>query len=198
MNTATTRRRATSAQEQSSYPMAPALVTQCWLNAADDFQLSALRGRVVLVEVFQMLCPACVSHTLPQAQRARRQFATADLAVIGLHSVFEHHQAQGTRSALEAFAHEYRIEFPVAIDAPGTDGGVPQTMRRYAMRGTPTTLLIDRAGRLRMQHFGVLDEMALGAAIMAVVAERDTPITLVAAEPESGCDEKGCIVKERR
>ncbi len=194
MNIAATRHSAARTSDQNSYPIAPALITQSWLNAADDCSLLSLRGRVVLVEVFQMLCPACVSHALPQALRAQRQFAVADLAVIGLHSVFEHHQAQGSRAALKAFAHEYRIEFPIAIDAPGDEGGVPLTMRQYAMRGTPTTLLIDRAGRLRMQHFGVLDDMALGAAIMAVVAEGSDAITHAGARPVLGCDEAGCAV----
>ena len=36
-----------------------------------------------------MLCPACVSHGLPQAARLRETFAPEDLAVIGLHTVFE-------------------------------------------------------------------------------------------------------------
>lgn len=39
------------ADEVRMYPMAAPLITQSWLNAADDFSLAALRGRVVLVEV---------------------------------------------------------------------------------------------------------------------------------------------------
>ncbi|MFT4671997.1 MAG: hypothetical protein ACI9WC_001762 [Arenicella sp.] len=31
--------------------------------------------------------------------------------------MFDHHEAQGTRIALQAFLHEYKIGFPVAIDA---------------------------------------------------------------------------------
>ena len=175
------------------YPIASPLIVESWLNAPDHFSLESLRGRVVLIEVFQMLCPGCVSHALPQAQRAARQFAAQDLAVIGLHSVFEHHQAQGTRAALAAFAHEYRLDFPIAIDAPGPRDGVPQTMQHYGLRGTPTTLLIDREGRLRMQHFGVLEDMALGAAIMAVIAQRDVDAHAeVMPVAPFGCDASGC------
>ena len=85
-----------------------------------------------------MLCPGCVSHGLPQAQRARDAFSPKDLAVVGLHTVFEHHEAQGSRAALAAFLHEYRIDFPVGIDAQ--DERLPQTMRAYQMQGTPTTV----------------------------------------------------------
>jgi peroxiredoxin len=174
------------------YPMASPLITQSWLNAADDFSLAALRGRVVLVEVFQMLCPGCVSHALPQAQKAVRQFAAKDFALIGLHSVFEHHRAQGSREALAAFAHEYRLQFPIGIDAPGDSDGVPQTMRRYTMRGTPTMLLIDREGRLRIQHFGVLEDMALGAMIMSVIAEGAAAPAQQGERGGTDCDDSGC------
>lgn len=143
-----------------------------WLNAPAPLTLGAQAGRVVYAIAFQMLCPGCVSHAIPQAMRVRGAFREEDLAVIGLHAVFEHFEAQGSRAALEAFAHEYRIRFPLAIDAPAPDGGVPLTMRAYQMQGTPTTLLIDRAGRLRLSKFGHLDDLALGAAIATLIAER--------------------------
>lgn len=40
------------------------------------------------------------------------------------------------------------------------------------MRGTPTLMLIDRAGRLRRKIFGHLPDLHLGAEIMRLVAER--------------------------
>ena len=89
------------------------LETTLWLNTPSPITLDALRGKVVLLEAFQMLCPGCVSHSLPQAMRARALFSEADVAVIGLHTVFEHHEAQGTKEALEAFLHEYR--WPTAL-----------------------------------------------------------------------------------
>jgi len=125
----------------------PRLKTTHWFNTTEKLTLEGLRGRVVLVEVFQMLCPRCVAHGLPQAQRVANAFKSEDIAVIGLHSVFEHHEAQGAKEALAAFLHEYRISFPVGIDAPSGSGGLPQTMAAYGMQGTPTLLLFDHAGR---------------------------------------------------
>ena len=149
---------------------APAWHTTAWLNSA-PLTLEALAGRVVFVHAFQMLCPACVLHGVPQAQRVAERFAAAPLAVIGLHTVFEHHAAMGP-VALAAFLHEFRVGFPVGIDAPGEDGDpIPRTMRAYAMRGTPTTLLIDARGRLRRQLFGVHDDLLLGAEIVHLLAE---------------------------
>jgi len=133
--------------------------------------LAALRGKVVALHAFQMLCPGCVQHGLPQAQRIHAAFDPDDVAVVGLHTVFEHHEAM-TPVSLRAFLHEYRIAFPVGVDAPGTTGGVPQTMQAYGLRGTPSLLLIDRAGRLRRHSFGAEEDLAVGAAIAMLVAER--------------------------
>lgn len=155
----------------AAFRPAPDWTVSDWLNAPAPLSLAALRGKVVFAVAFQMLCPGCVSHGLPQAQRVRSAFAGDDLAVIGLHTVFEHHAAQGSRQALAAFLHEYRIAFPVAIDAPAPDGGVPRTMRAYQMQGTPTTLLIDREGRLRMSKFGHVDDILLGASIATLLGE---------------------------
>ena len=140
-----------------------------WLNGGGA-ALAGLRGRTVAFLAFQMLCPGCVSHAIPQLKRVREAFPESDVAVLAIHTVFEHHDAQGRPEVLAAFLHENRIRFPVAIDAPDGDG-LPHTFRTYAMQGTPTLMLIDARGRLRMQHFGHIDDLRLGAAIASLVAE---------------------------
>lgn len=155
-------------------PAAP-LETTTWLNSRTPLTLEALRGRVVMVHAFQMLCPGCVAIGIPQAQRVARLFADAPLVVLGLHSVFEHHEAMKLES-LRAFVHEYRIDFPVGVDAPGLDGDpIPRTMRAYGMKGTPTTLLIDAEGHLRLHAFGQHEDLLLGAAIQALLSEATRP-----------------------
>ncbi len=149
---------------------APPLQVSEWLNAPQPLTLDALRGRVVVLHAFQMLCPGCVSHGIPQTQKAYEIFSPDDVAVIGLHTVFEHHAAM-TRVSLEAFVHEYRLTFPIGIDqhAPGSD--VPLTMQAYELRGTPSVVLIDRAGNMRLREFGRVHDLALGAAVAQLVAQ---------------------------
>ena len=180
------------------HPEAPALQVARWLNAEAEPTLEALRGRVVVLHAFQMLCPACVSHGLPQARKMRQLFAARDVAVIGLHTVFEHHAVM-TPEALEAFVREYRYTFPVGIDRPVAGSSIPATMRAYQLQGTPSTVLIDRRGRIRLSHFGLLDDMAMGAAIGQLAAEDvASPLIARAAEagdaaPSGGCDPRqGC------
>jgi len=169
---------------------APPLVTSDWLNTPRPLNVPDFRGKVLVIEAFQMLCPGCVSYGLPQAQRVMQAFPRDQVAVIGLHTVFEHHEAQGTRAALEAFAHEYRLTFPIGIDVQ--HGRLPVTMVAYEMQGTPTLIVIDRNGKLRFQKTGHVDDLTLGALIGTLVAEPlaggGTP------DLEYGCTDEGCAV----
>ena len=147
----------------------PELETTRWLGAEAPITLKALKGRVVALVAFQMLCPGCIEHGLPQAKRIRERFNPSEVAVVGLHTVFEHHAVM-TPAALAVFQHEYKWPFPIGIDAPDSDG-IPKTMAAYEMRGTPTLLLFDRTGRLRRHYFGRPEDMLLSAEIMAMVIE---------------------------
>ncbi len=148
---------------------APGLSVERWFNTDHDVSLAELRGQVVVIEAFQMLCPGCVTHGLPQAQRVASTFGD-DVVVIGLHTVFEHHEAMRPVS-LEAFLHEYRIGFPVGVDFHEPGNPTPVTMGRLALRGTPSLLIVDRAGFIRVHAFGQIDDMALGAAVARIVDE---------------------------
>lgn len=146
---------------------APELTVSEWIGAQSP--LSALRGQVVMIEAFQMLCAGCVNYGIPQAQRVARMFP--NVTVIGLHTVFEHHEVMGP-DALKVFLHEFGVRFPVAIDEPDPAGGpIPVTMRRYGLEGTPSTLLIDKAGSLVFAHLGKVDDMALGVMLGQLIAE---------------------------
>lgn len=144
-----------------------------WFNTKAPLSLSQQRGQVVLLHAFQMLCPGCVGHAVPQAERVHREHGGAGVAVVGLHTVFEHHAAM-TPVALEAFLHEYRITHPVGVDAAVAGDPVPATMRRYRMQGTPTLMLMDRAGRLRMHDFGRVEDLRLGVLLGRLLAEDAT------------------------
>ncbi len=145
--------------------LAPEWFVSQWFNTATPLTVAGLRGRVIALHAFQMLCPGCVSHGLPQAQRLRQLFDEKDVAVIGLHTVFEHHDVMKP-DALQVFLHEYRLGFPVGVDEPSPEAdGIPRTMRLYQLRGTPSLLLIDRHGQLRHQGFGAEDDLQIGALI---------------------------------
>lgn len=154
-------------------PSLPDWSVDQWFNTPKPLSLTDVRGKVVVIEAFQMLCPGCVSHGLPIAQQVHEVFPKDEVAVIGLHTVFEHHAAM-TPLSLEAFLHEYRIRFPVGVDQPGKSS-LPVTMERYGLRGTPSLLLVDRHGSLRAHHFGQINPLKLGAEIATLVGQGGDP-----------------------
>jgi hypothetical protein len=173
--------------------VAPELIISDWLNTDATISLQSLRGKVVFLHSFQMLCPACVSHGLPQASAVRRAFSQEELAVIGLHTVFEHHHAMG-KEALKAFIHEYRLGFPIAIDMPDQFSDIPLSMQKYSLRGTPSILLIDRKGRIRFHHFGVIDDLKLGRILGQLLTETDGVEMNFAEKDSKREDALGCTV----
>lgn len=170
------------------------LQVDSWLQAPADFSLSGLQGSIVLVHTFQMLCPGCVLHAIPQVARLI-SLDIPELVIVGLHTVFEHHQVM-TESALSVFLSEYRLNHQVGIDTRSPGDPIPQTMRRFALRGTPSILLFDRCGRLRGQHFGSIDDLSLGCHLGALLAEDHAPrvdTTTPATETSTGrCTLENC------
>jgi hypothetical protein len=147
----------------------PELDVARWLNSDDPLSLAALKGKVVVMSVFQMLCPGSVRHALPQAARIAAGFEDGEVQVIGLHSVFEEHAKQGPE-ALRGFLEEHELPFPVAIDAADARD-LPKTFMSYEVQGTPTVLIFDRQGRLRRHYLGQVDDIRLGAEVMALAME---------------------------
>jgi thiol-disulfide isomerase/thioredoxin len=190
---------------------APELQTSGWLNTPQPLTLASLRGRVVVLNTFQIFCPGCVQVGIPQAQRIHQEFDPERVAVIGLHTVFEHHPVMGP-DALQVFVHEYRLRFPIGIDRYEDQAhGVPMTMRAYQMQGTPTLILIDKNGYIRLHKFGHINDLTVGFSIGTLLSEEteESSQPTESSEPaasgaaiDSGatasgteCDAHGCNIK---
>ncbi|GAB4118100.1 MAG: redoxin domain-containing protein [Sideroxydans sp.] len=152
------------------FELAPAWQVNQWFNCQQAMDLDQLRGKVVLLHAFQLLCPGCVSHGVPQAERIHRMLAGDDLVVVGLHTVFEHHAAM-TPVVLEAFLQENHITHAVGVDVHAAGNAIPLSMSRFGLRGTPSLVVIDRAGRVRLNEFGKVDDLLLGSVLGKLMAE---------------------------
>ena len=157
----------------SKYQQAKPLITSEWLNSDKPLTFEDFRGRVTLVTIFQVLCPSCMSHAVPQAKRVRELFAEEDVAVIGLHTVFKQHDKQ-TPAAVARMAREHDIRFPLGIDKQDAGEHLGETFQAYELKGTPTQLLLDRDGNLRKNKFGFDSDLQVGAEIMALLRDRET------------------------
>ena len=161
----------------TSISLAPELMVQSWYNTERPLLLSGLRDRVVVLVAFQVLCPKSIASGIPQANRIYETFEPSDVAVIGLHATFEHHDAFSP-AVLKAFIQEYRLRFPIALDQLSSGSPIPHTMERYKMRGTPSLVLIDKQGLVRKHTFGAVDDLRIGAEIGALIQERGNAASL--------------------
>ena len=159
-----------SARGASARHQAPELAVSEWFNTPAPITLASLIGRPIFLHTFQALCPGCVSDAIPQVKRIEQVFARTDLAIMGLHTVFEHHEAMSPKT-LKAFLLEYRLTSPVGVDQAAAASDIPVTMQRYHFRGTPSSALIGRDGLVIHQSFGVEDDVLLGARIAMALSE---------------------------
>ncbi|HCH31839.1 MAG TPA: alkyl hydroperoxide reductase [Oceanospirillaceae bacterium] len=171
------------------------IVASQWLNSDLPISIDNLRGQVVVIVAFQMLCPGCVSHCLPQASKIHQLYGGQGVQVIGLHSVFEHHEAMSAVS-LQAFLHEYQIQFPVAIDQASKTGPIPLTMANLHLQGTPTTIVIDAEGVVRLKHFGQVPDLVLGEMLGQLRQPISPPKAAISAQEQTAtagqCDDGVC------
>ncbi len=126
-----------------------------WING-NPGALASLKGRIVLIDFFQLWCPGCQQFSVPLFNHWQKKYGdNENVVIVSIHTVFEGHDAQN-EDRLREFIAEYGIEHPVGIDAyssPTED--YPITMKRFDTEGTPHVVIIDRSGDVSFSHFGV-------------------------------------------
>ena len=59
-------------------------------------------------------------------------------------------------------------------------------MGRFQLRGTPSLVVIDRAGRIRLNRFGQIDDLMVGATLARLIDEPH-PQPAADCDPHIGC-----------
>lgn len=102
--------------------------------------LSDFRGRVVYLDFWASWCGSCRT-SLPLLSILRDELSTSGLEVIGVN--VDANTAAGVK-----FINKYPVSFPVLADPAG------KTPELYALKGMPTSFLIDKSGKVRNIHQG--------------------------------------------
>ncbi len=159
---------------------APEWETSGWLNGSPG-KLSELRGKVVLIEFFQLWCPVCNSFSIPLFQHWNELYGGRDdVAIVSIHTVFEGHDVQ-TVKRLREFVQEKGILYPVGLDAyDSPKGTIPVSMRRFKTEGTPQIAIVDKGGMLRWSHFGKFDPAPVEALIDRLLGEKTGSVVQIA------------------
>ena len=117
-------------------------------HAAPTLDLGAYRGRVVYLDFWASWCGPC-KQSFPWMQSLQRTYGRRGLVVIAVD--LDRHRADAQR-----FLARFHPSFRIVYDPSGSFA------QKYAVSGMPTTLLIDRGGRVRDRHIGFLPSKAAG------------------------------------
>ena len=122
----------------------------------EPWDLSKLRGKVVVVNFWASWCGPCVDE-LPVLQGLAGRDG---VAVVGVNY-------KEPLDTIERFTKEHPLGYPVLRDRMG------DAFKRWTPGVMPTTILVDRAGRARWRTVGEIppDDTKLRAAIDALLAE---------------------------
>lgn len=142
---------------------APALEIGEWV-AGKGVTLDGLKGKVVLLELFQIVAPEN-ADAHPHVVAWQKKFGEQGLQAVGLAVVLEMKNIQ-TLEDIRKFANrEGAFNYPVAADKDGT-----ATFEKLAAQGAPYAVLIDRKGIVRLADF--FDAKAIETQLAKLLAEK--------------------------
>lgn len=129
----------------------------------DDEDLSAadLRGEVLVLNVWYASCPPCRKEA-PDLQAIHEEYLEQGVAFLGVN-------VRDAAGPAQAFETSYGITYP---SLPDPDAEIMYALRgQVAPNAVPSTLVVDREGRVAARISGAADPSVLRAMIDAVVAE---------------------------
>src|SRR5438477_7929038 len=154
-----------------------------WLNTDKPLTLSALKGKVVLLDFWTYGCINCM-HIIPDLKRLERKYPN-ELVVIGVHSAQFANEKE--TEYIRRVILRCEIEHPVVNDA---DFAI---WNAYAVNAWPTRYLIDPAGYIIGRLSGEGGYEALDKAIGDSIAEfrkrgklNEAPLKLVLEKAKVG------------
>ncbi len=125
--------------------------------------LADLRGKVVIVDYWGTWCPPCRAE-IPHFVALKKEFGDR-LEIVGM--TWENGQGgQETIAKVMKFARDMGIEYPLTLLTDRADlKKVPD------LQGFPTTLFLDKGGRVRAKEVGYRDLEVLRGLVQALDAE---------------------------
>ena len=155
-------RNGTSTNGQIPAPQEGFLAPNFTLKTMDGatYQLSDLRGKVVLVNLWASWCIPCQAE-MPAIQKVYEQYKDKGLVVLAVNST-----SQDKAAAVQTFIAEHGLTFPVLMDYDGT------VARLYELSALPTSFFIGRNGRIsKLVVGGPMSESTLRTQIESLLKE---------------------------
>lgn len=151
-------RRAVARQSSPPLIRSQSIAPDFHLLAIDGSTVSLgdLRGQVVLLNFWATWCPPCKAEMPDLDALYREHKSQRNFVVLGV-------DAEESQAEVGAFARSHDVTFPLLLDSDGkvTDG-------LYVIRSLPTSMIIDRDGRIRDVWAGRLPKATILAKLERV------------------------------
>ena len=119
----------------------------------EQFAMSSLKGKVVLVNFWATSCTVCVGE-MPKMVQTYEKYRGQGLETVAVAMPYD------PPDRVFAYAQQNKLPFRVTLDIFG------KAMQAFGgIRGTPTTFLVDRGGRIVRRFEGEPDFAMLGELI---------------------------------
>jgi len=123
-----------------------------------EWRLRDHRGQVVLINYWATWCEPC-QEEMPGLMQVARDEGPKGLAVVGVSM----DTGTDAEAKVREFVGQYRVPYPVAFPAAGSVTA--------GMMGVPTTVLIDRKGRIAKTYMGAVERSDFAKDVAALLAE---------------------------
>lgn len=145
-------------------PPSPALAPDFTLKTLDgqDMTLSKLRGKVVLLDFWATWCAPC-REAIPHLIHLQKTYQEKGFEVIGMN------MDGGDTEAVRRFVKSMDIPYPITLTSEDVS-------RNYGVAGLPTTILIDKGGKIRQKVLGFTSEISkqLTSTIVELTQEKSS------------------------
>ncbi len=144
--------------EESTLPLAPNFTLQTL--DGQEVTLSKLKGKVILLDFWATWCGPC-RESIPHLIQLYKTYQKDGFEVIGMNV------ERGDMDAVRRFANSMDIPYPIALSPD-------DVQRDYRVSSLPTSIFIDKQGRIREKMVGFTSEIAkqMTARVVTLLSEK--------------------------
>ena len=109
------------------------------INGA-EIDISDFKGNIVFLNFWATWCPSCVTE-MPAMEKLHRRLKSEDFAMVAV-------SIQESAAEVRRFFKQHQLTYTALLDSIG------KTVPAFGIRAIPTTLLIDKSGRIFARIMG--------------------------------------------
>ena len=128
------------------------------LDTGEAFDSAEVAGQVVVVNFWYASCPPCREEA-PDLAKLREQFEGEDVVMLGVN-------VSDTADVALGFEKKFGVGYPSIIDAGDNAVQLAFAGSKLAPNSVPTTLILDRQGRVAARISGLLESPSVVADIV--------------------------------